>query len=461
MVARTLRGPGLPARAAWIRRSLPSPGALALAAALPVVFLHVENQPGFTVEAGSASAHVALSDLAVLAVGVLAAATALHDPRPLRPGLAVWAAGAALLALVFAASFYPLLRDEPYAWQDHLVTAGKFAEYALLALAVPLLVRGERDLRGLLAVLVAWSAAATVFAVAQFAGADIAGAWGAGRRQPSFLGHHDFAALSGATGALGLAAIALGASSRLPRALSASGGVAGGLGLVLSGSSAGAIGFAAGAVAIAIVARLRAGLTLRRLAALAAVTVSVCGGVALLRGGDVESFLRWLGALPARKEVGVETYVHRTLLAYIGWRIFLDHPVAGVGWQGSKEAPAFGPYLDDARREFPDAPAIAFPSSEHPWGVQNAYVQALADLGAIGLALFLGLLGSGLFVAGRIAVRGPPASTLPAVLAGLWLLTAMGVWAALGLVAGLPVDGLTWLALGLAVLSAGLARETQ
>jgi hypothetical protein len=38
---------------------------------------------------------------------------------------------------------------------------------------------------------------------------------------------------------------------------------------------------------------------------------------------------------------------------------------------------------------------------------------------------------------------------------------AMGVWTALGLVAGLPLDGLTWLALGLAVAAASGANRAH
>ena len=36
----------------------------------------------------------------------------------------------------------------------------------------------------------------------------------------------------------------------------------------------------------------------------------------------------------------------------------------------------------------------------------------------------------------------------------LWLLVSMGVWIGLGLVAGIPLVGLTWLSIGLAAASA-------
>src|SRR5581483_4842555 len=136
----------------------------------------------------------------------------------------------------------------------------------------------------------------------------------------------------------------------------------------------------------------------------------------------------------------VQSYVQRTLLAYIGWRIFEDNPIGGAGWQASSELATYGPYLPAARREFPSAPAQAFPSPAHPWGVQNAYVQALSDLGAVGLLTLLGLL----------------ASALVALVA---LLVAMGILSALGLVAGIPLDALLWLSLGLAVHAAGRTQR--
>jgi hypothetical protein len=146
--------------------SIASARAAALALALPLVFLHVDYQPGVTVSAGSTEAHVYLSDFAVLAVGLAALAAGLHSGfAPLRNGKLVWLAGGALVALVLAASLYPLALDETYHWRTHLVTAGKFAEYGLLAPAVPLLLRNRRDLQVVLVALTAWSAAATVVGV--------------------------------------------------------------------------------------------------------------------------------------------------------------------------------------------------------------------------------------------------------------------------------------------------------
>jgi O-antigen ligase len=90
---------------------------------------------------------------------------------------------------------------------------------------------------------------------------------------------------------------------------------------------------------------------------------------------------------------------------------------------------------------------VGFPSPEHPYGIQNAYVEALADLGAIGLVLFLGAILAPLALAGSRLLRGPPDAE--ALLPVSWLLVALGELTALGLVAGIPLDALLWIAAGL------------
>ena len=462
MAVRTLREAGAGEAAEPARTGL-SLGGVALALAVPLIFLHIDFQPTVTVTLGSTPVTGDLSDAAVLALAAAGLASGLGGGfGPLRAGLIAWLAAGAFLTMVVAASFYPLLGDETYHWRSHLVTAAKFVEYGLLVLAVPLLVRRRDAVELLCLAVAAWSVAATVVGLVQFFGWGILDGWPAGRRQPSFLGHHDFAALSGASLSIALLAIALGPGWRASRPVALAGGIAGAVGLVLSGSTAGAIGLAAATVAAALVAHRRAGISRRRLSALAAISGIVVGGVLLQRGGDFDQLFRALGLRHKQEDVGVQTYVQHTLLVYIGWRIFLDNPLAGAGWQASTKEPAtYRPYLDDARREFPSAPAIAFPSPAHPWGVQNAYVQALADLGVIGLLLFLGVFVAGLGLAARIALRGPPEVAGITLLAGMWLLVVMGVWSALGLVAGLPLDALTWIAIGLVVATAGMERHVR
>ena len=76
----------------------------------------------------------------------------------------------------------------------------------------------------------------------------------------------------------------------------------------------------------------------------------------------------------------------------------------------------------------------------------------------IGFGLLLATFAAGLWLAVRAVLRGPPPAVLPGVLAGAWLLLAMGTWTAVGLVAGVPLDALTWIALGLAAAAAAGAQ---
>ena len=421
---------------------------------VPLVFIHIRYQPSWTVDIGSTEATVALSDLAVLGCGLTGLFAGLRlGFAPLRAAWPIAAAAAVFLAFVLAATFYGAAIGEEYRFGTHLITALKLGEYALLGLAAPLVLRRAEDLVPLLATLTAWSVAATSGAVLQFLGLiDEERGRRPGQREPSFLGIHDLAALSGATLAVGLAAIALGPRERRENVLGAVAGVAGAIGLVLSGALAGFVGVVAAAATVALLARSRGTLTVRRAAALAAVIALVGAGLFALRIANIDAFLRFIGVKPAH-DTGTfagESYVQRLVLGYIGTRIFLDHPVLGAGWQATTEEETYGPYVPDARRRYPDASPIAFPSPKHPWGVQNAYIQAAAELGVVGLAVFLALFAAGFLVAGRAFARAPPAAALAASVPILWLLVAMGVWLGLGLVAGIPLVGLQWLALGLA-----------
>ena len=437
-------------------------GGLAVAVALPPLFLHVDHQPGFTVHMGSVGVHVALSDFCIagLALAALAAGRRLGFD-PLRAGRPVWVAALALLLMVAAATLYGRSVHREYHLGTHAVTAAKFAYYGLIAVAVPLLVRSRRDLAAVAAGLVAWSAAATSVALVQFFGVDVAGAWSAGRRQPSFLGHHDFAALSGAALAFSLVAIAAPVWLKGPRTFTIVAGVSGTLGLVLSGSTAGAAGLAVAAAAALLAGRILRTLTARRAAAIGSIVALVAAGVLVLRGRDFDQFFRWLGVRSEQQATreNVQSYAQHTLLAYLGLRIFLDHPFGGVGWQGSSEYASYRPYLAAAHRRFPRTAEKAFPAPDRPYGVQNVWIQSLADMGVVGFVLLAGLFVTGIVFAVRVAGRGPPLVSALALACALTLIVEMGVWSANGLVAGIPIDALLWLVLGLLVAAAGAHRE--
>lgn len=417
-----------------------------LAAALPFLFLHVHYQPDLGFSAGGTHIGISLSDLAVLAVALAGlAVVARSGLGPLRRGLPVWIAAAALLAVALISLSYPALRDEPYDWHARLVSALKFCEYASLALAVPLLIRARDEARLVFRALVAWSVVTTTVGVLQFVGvvSEFQGKRPA-QREPSLLGIHDFAALSGGTIVLGVVALALREEDLLGRAWIILAFCAGGLGIVLSGAITAVIGMWLAIVVAGLVGYRRRVLPHRTAALFAVVGLVVTLGTAGIRGTALRDFAAFLGIHRNETPGAVESYAQRTVLGYIGLKIFLTEPVTGVGFQGSNDEWAYGPQLAAAHRRFPGQPADAFPSPTHPWGVQNLYVQTLADLGLLGSAALVALFAAAL----ALGLRAAAASPLPLV-GVAWLLVAAGVWIGIGIVPGIPLDALTWLGLGL------------
>jgi O-antigen ligase len=427
------------------------PGGAVLALVFPFVFLAIAYQP--SVSAGRAD--VALSDVAILAIAAFAALRAPTAYGVLRAGMPLWIASAVFCAYPFAASVYPTFWDSRYAAATHLVTAGKYAEYALLAPAAAILLRDRRDLRIFLAAATVWGTAAVVAAIAQFLGAPLFQHWSAGNRQPSFLGIPELGTFGGALFAVGLVALARPPAPKADRRLAWAAGAVGLLAVVLSGALANGIGIGLAGLAAAAIAYRRGALTIPRLLAGAAALAVVAVGLLALRGSDIGAFTRFVGVRQQTTSTteNVQTYSQRTLMAYYGLRMWQHRPVLGVGWQGVREEQNYLPYSADAHRRFPDQPEQAFPTPEHAWRIDNAFVQALAELGALGFAVFVGWLVTVVVVGVRVALRvtGRPALAL---LGLLWFLVAIGNWTGQGLVAGTSYDAVGWLAVGLVAVAA-------
>jgi hypothetical protein len=310
----------------------------------------------------------------------------------------------------------------------------------------------------MLGVVVLWGAVATSVAVAQFLGLDVLDAWTPGWRQPSFLGHHDLAALAAIGRALALTGIVAGRASTPATPLFWPALAAGGVGVILAGSVAAAGGLALGTLALWLAARARFRPSGRQTLALV-LTVAVVGvGVVAVRDADVGNFLRFLGIRGDDQAQGVESYSQRTVLAYIGLRIAQDNPLIGVGWQRSSTPDVFEPYVPDARERFPEVVDLAFPAEGREWGVQNLYVQMLADAGVVGLALLVAVGAIGVLLALRATARAPTPWAAGAGLVTVCALLTLGSeWASLGIVAGIPLQAASCLLLGLA--AAGAAAD--
>ena len=428
--------------------------ALALAVAVPFLFLHATYQPTVSLGLGSTSVDVTLADAAIACVLVAAVLRARREGwEPLLRARVVLGLAAGFLLVCVVSLATPALLGEDYDVTRHAVSLAKFGWYATLLPATVLLVRSAVDAVPLVRALVVWSVAATSWGLLQFLGvvAEFEGKR-PGQREPSFVGIHDLAALSGAALVVGAVGVALGdsgpggATARLPggRRWAVAALVTGAVGVVLSGAMTAVLGLWLALAAVLLGARAIGALRARRALVLVGVTILVTVGTATMRADTIERFAEFIGIRERVADTGVESYAHRTLLAYIGGRIWLDRPVTGVGWQASSEEWAYGPFLDDARARFPSEPDQAFPSPAHPWGIQMLYLQVAADLGLVGIALLVGLAAAGV----AAAVRGLRSSPVPLVGLG-WLCVVAGVWTGIGLVAGLPLEALTWIAFGL------------
>jgi hypothetical protein len=359
----------------------------------------------------------------------------------------VWVTAGAFLLFLLLSISWARAGDASYPLGSNVVSALKFCEYALLAPAVALILRRPDDRRVVYWAIALWSLVQTVVAILQFLG-DLNQLEGhrPNGREPAYLGEHDFAAFSGAALTLGMAALLLGRE----RALGILGGIAGGLGVALAAALDAVGGLWLTAVsAWALVPRV----SLRRTLALAGICALVTVGAVTLRGSAIGAFLRFVGLEAENKQTtqNVQTYAHRTLLAYIGFQIWLHHPIAGVGWQESKRPHAFNPFLAGARKRFGKSePPEAFPSPQHMWGVQNGVVQILADLGVIGLALAIALAVAVFRLVVRAARRGPPLAFDALVALGLIVFAFADITGS-GLLAGLTGDSQLWIGVGLAV----------
>lgn len=102
--------------------------------------------------------------------------------------------------------------------------------------------------------------------------------------------------------------------------------------------------------------------------------------VSLLRPVDFKNVVNMEGG----------SFAHRIYLANVGWRIFLNNPLFGVGWQLSSEPDIIGdPEINTPLRGRYNRFDFKLFTDITATSVHNMYAQMLAELGLIGFCLFI------------------------------------------------------------------------
>jgi O-antigen ligase len=205
-------------------------------------------------------------------------------------------------------------------------------------------------------------------------------------------------------------------------------------------------------VVLTVVLLVRREVEPRRIGYVALTGLIVLAGAVAIRSSDLNAFRRFVDSAPAKSQSSADrtpSYAHRTLLSWLGYEIWKDHALLGVGWEGTTEPAVFERYIPAAHRRFPNETPLAFPSPTRRYGIQDAWIEAAADLGVVGFLLWAGMFAAGGWLAAREALaRGS--------LTGLFAVSAIGLlvwlWVAQGFYAGIPLDALTWLVFGVAAL---------
>ena len=333
---------------------------IVLATATVLSLIRSIDQPSFTVDVAGGEITFVLADAALAVLAGFCVHRLLGSGSLPRPARALTIAAAAFSAWLFLSSAAN--------GATAMIAAAKLLEYGVLALGFVLFVRRRPQLWLLVGVLVAFTVVAVGYGLLAFFDAPFVESRFPGRRQPSFLGEHDLAALSTMTLAVALAAL-FAPRHRLGR-LPLVAGIAGGIGVVLGAAVAGLLGLYLAVGAILAVGAARKAATKRAVVITLAVTAAITIGVLSLRSGDLGAFLRSVGIGEKREDTfgNAASWNERLIDAYIGGRIFLDNPVVGTGWHGELPPEEFVRFLDDARARFPDQPATYFPSEDvlHP-----------------------------------------------------------------------------------------------
>jgi hypothetical protein len=423
---------------------------IVLATATVLSLVRSIDQPSFSLEIAGTEVTFVLADAALAVLAAFCLQRLLGRGSLPRPARAVTLAAAAFSTWLFLSSAAN--------GADAVIAAAKLLEYGVLALGFVLFVRRRLQLWLLVWVLVAFTVVAVGYGLLAFFDAPFVDSRFPTRRQPSFLGEHDLAALSTMT--LSVALVALYTPAHRLGRLPLVAGVAGAIGVVLGAAVAGLLGLYLAVGAIVAVALLRGAATKRAVVLTMAVTAAITIGVLSLRSGELGAFFRSVGIGDAQGDAfgNSASWNERLIDAYIGGRIFLENPIVGTGWHGELPPDEYVRFIDDARAHFPNQPATYFPSDDG-FIPQQTYDQVLYELGIVGALLFLVLAAVTVRTAARVARSRPrddpdePAAYLPAA----WIAALAGGLTGAALFGGIPLAAIFWITIGVTALTPSLA----
>jgi hypothetical protein len=316
------------------------------------------------------------------------------------------------------------------------VSAGKLVELAALGLGALALVRTRARLEALVDLLIVFTAVADVYALVEFVRTG-------GGRQASFLGEHDFAALATMPLVYGLVLLFEQRTHVPRRAVAAI--VVGAVGVALGAALASLLGLYIGAAVLLVLAFRRRALLAQPAFTSVAVVAAVSAVTLLLRSGDLGFLQQWFGREPERPGQYASSWSQRLIYAYVGGRVFLDHPLLGTGWWGELPQREFVRYLPDARRRFPDQPPRYFPPADRMLIPQQTYDQVLYELGIAGGVALLAFV---VALIGRCRAAARRAVDRLVYLPSVWLAAALGAIGGEALFGGSPLAAVFWLTAG-------------
>jgi hypothetical protein len=412
-------------------------------ATVGLCLLRAADLPSLDVSTGGTQVSIGPADLALLVTATLA--TRQLTSRRTVPSPWLLAATAAF-ALLIVASAIPN-------GADALSAAGKLALLSMLALGAAAFVDTRARFAALATFLVSFCVVATAWGLVEFV---IDG----GKRQGSFMGEHDLAALATMVLVFGLAHVF--ASDRRPPTVALVGIGVGAIGIVLGASLASVLGLYIGAAAMVGLAFRRRDLRRRAVVATLVICTAVTAGTYGMRSADLGFLRAWFGPPPETPGQYAASWSQRLIFVYIGGRVFLDHPVLGTGWEGELPPSDYAQYLPDARRRYSDQPGHYFPQEDETFIPQQTYDQVLYQLGLVGTALFLVLAALAVrasVIAGRglrAGVRWAEQAFVPVA----WLSAMGGAIAGAALFGGSPLAALFWLTLGIVAAAAALPGES-